>query len=118
VITDLTRVCEVLIGLPDVNVLGVVDHPGGALEVHVESRLNDRECVGCGRNGRVKDRSSVELVDLPCFGRPTGLVWVKFRLWCPKTACEVLSWVVTTAIAVVGAVRVWLDSSAGGSPQL
>jgi transposase len=94
VITDPTRVCEVLIGLPDVNVLGVIDHPDGPLEVHVESRLYDRECVGCGRDGRIKDRSRIELVDLPCFGRPTELVWVKVRLSCPNPACRVLSWTV------------------------
>jgi hypothetical protein len=30
---DPTRVCELLVGLPDVNVLGVIDDPGGALWV-------------------------------------------------------------------------------------
>jgi hypothetical protein len=37
--SDPTRVCELLVGLPDVNVLGVEDDPGVPLQVHVESRV-------------------------------------------------------------------------------
>ena len=35
---DPTRMCELLVGLPDVNVLAVEDRPGGPLGVHVETR--------------------------------------------------------------------------------
>ena len=93
-VTDPTRVCELLVGLPDVTVLGVVDLAGGPLEVHVESRGLDRSCVGCGRRGWVKDRDAVELTDLPCFGRATILVWHKTRLECPNPACAMASWTV------------------------
>ena len=34
----------------------------------------------------------VELVDLPCFGRPARLVWHKHRWRCPDEACAVVSW--------------------------
>jgi hypothetical protein len=40
----------------------------------------------------VKDRPMVELVDLPCFGRPARLVWHKHRWCCPDDACEAASW--------------------------
>ena len=33
---DATRMCELLVGLPDVNVLGVVDIVDGLLEVVIE----------------------------------------------------------------------------------
>ena len=36
--TEPTRMCELLVGLPAVRVLGVVDDVGGPLLVHVESR--------------------------------------------------------------------------------
>lgn len=40
----------------------------------------------------VKDRPPVELVDLPCFGRPARLVWRKHRWCCPRSGCSVGSW--------------------------
>jgi hypothetical protein len=46
----------------------------------------------CGTPAWVKDRPPVELVDLPCFGRPARLVWHKHRWRCPDGDCEVASW--------------------------
>jgi transposase len=37
----------------------------------------------------VKDRSVVELVDLPAFGRPARLMWRKRRWSCPAPSCPV-----------------------------
>jgi transposase len=34
-----------------------------------------------------------ELVDLPCFGRPTRLVWHKHRWRCPEASCLTTSWI-------------------------
>ena len=73
-----TRMCELLVGLPDVTVLGVVDGATG-LAVHIESRLARPSCPKCGSRARVKDRTVVELVDLPVFGRPARLLWRKHR---------------------------------------
>jgi transposase len=69
--------CELLVGLPEVNVLGLDDVVGQPLRVHVEVRASRPGCAGCGVFAHVKDRPIVELVDLPCFGRPTRLVWHK-----------------------------------------
>ena len=85
--------CELLVGLPDVTVLGVVDGPA-LLEVHVESRGLPRSCIGCERTGWVRARSKVTLVDLPCFGRATRLVWHKVRLSCPNPGCAMVSWTI------------------------
>jgi hypothetical protein len=35
---DPTRMCEILVGLPDVYVLGLVDKPGEPLKVFIEQR--------------------------------------------------------------------------------
>jgi len=37
VIVDPTRICELLVGLGEVNVLGADDETGGPVRVHVES---------------------------------------------------------------------------------
>ena len=89
-----TRMCELLVGLPEVEVRGVLDEPGVPLRVHVESRADQRWCKACGVRGRLKDWASVELVDLPCFGRPTRLVWHKQRWRCAEPACPAGSWTV------------------------
>jgi transposase len=92
VITDPTRVCELLVGLPDVNVLGVVDVADGPLWVHVESREARPSCPRCGSSVRVKDRADVGLVDLAVFGRQARLVWRKHRWACPNRSCSMGSW--------------------------
>jgi transposase len=84
--------CELLVGLPDVIVLGVEDERSDAVVVHVESRTERPGCVVCGTRAWVKDRPLVELVDLPCFGRPARLVWHKVRWCCPDGDCEMSSW--------------------------
>jgi transposase len=89
-----TRVCELLVGLPDVNVLGVDDDVDGPLRVHVESRSGQQWCRECGVRARVKDRPEVTLTDLTCFGRRVRLVWHKHRWVCPETACPAGSWTV------------------------
>ena len=86
-----TRMCALLVGLPDVTVLAVED-ADGPLRVHVEVPVAVMGCASCGTCARVKDRPVVELVDLPCFGRPTRLVWRKHRWACPDPDCETRSW--------------------------
>ncbi len=93
--TNPIRVCELLVGLPEVNVLGVADGGGDEpIRVHVECRLQRPACSGCGRTARVKERPEVELVDLPAFGRPVRLVWRKHRWQCPDPRCGQGSWTV------------------------
>jgi transposase len=90
--THATRMCERLVGLPDVNVLAVDDQPGQPIEVHVETRGGRPSCPGCGGLVVIKDRPPVRLVDLPCFGRPARLVWRKHRWACPAQECPIGSW--------------------------
>ena len=87
-----TRACELLIGLPAVNVVEVVEPLVGRLEVTIESRVATPPCPGCGQRAWVKDRPVVELVDLTCFGRPVTLRWRKHRWCCPRAWCRQGSW--------------------------
>jgi transposase len=93
-VLNATRVCEVLVGLPAVNVLDVAEALSldGRLLVTVESVLDAVSCPNCGERAWVKDRPVVELVDLTCFGRPVTLRWKKHRLWCPRPWCRQRSW--------------------------
>ena len=92
--TNPTRMCELLVGLPDVDVLAVEDVAGGPLRIHVRSRPSVAWCRECGSRASVKDRTTVTLVDLPCFGRPTRLVVHKVRMWCRDRVCDAGSWTV------------------------
>ena len=89
---DATRACELLVGLPAVNVLSVIEPLVGRLEVTVESRVSMPSCPTCALRVWVKDRPTVELVDLTCFGRPVTLRWRKHRFWCPRSWCPQRSW--------------------------
>jgi transposase len=76
---DPTRMCELLVGLPAINVLGIDDDRSDVVVMHIETCVGRPGCPACGIPAQVKDRPSVELVDLPCFGRPARLVWRKVR---------------------------------------
>lgn len=110
-IVDTTRMCEVLVGLPDVTVLGVVDVAERPVEVVVAQRVARPHCAACGALARVKDRPEVSLVDLPCFGRPARLVWRKHRWECPVISCRSGSWI--GGDARIAAPRMGLTDRAG-----
>ena len=59
----------------------------------------------------IKDRPSVELVDLPCFGRPARLVWRKRRWSCPDAVCAMRSW--TEELREIAAPRLVMTDRAG-----
>ena len=108
---DPTRVCELLVGLPAVTVLGVVDEHGAPIVVHIETRDPRPSCPRCAGVVVIKDRPVVELVDLPCFGRPTRLVWRKRRWSCPNSACAMGSW--TEDVPAIAASRLVMTDRAG-----
>jgi transposase len=89
---DPTRICELLVGLPDVNVLGVIDVAGMPVRVVIETRGPRPVCTRCAGGALIKDRPEVELVDLAAFGRPARLVWRKHRWECANDSCVVRSW--------------------------
>ena len=71
---DPERMVQLLVGLPNVNVLGV-DDGRESIEIHVECRHSRPGCPDCGVLAHLKDQRVVTLVDLPCFGKSTKLAW-------------------------------------------
>jgi transposase len=106
-----TRMCELLVGLPAVVVLGVDDDIDHALRVHVETRDTRPVCPGCAGVVVVKDRPSVELADLPCFGRPARLVWRKRRWSCPTRGCPTRTF--TEDVPAIAGSRLVMTDRAG-----
>ena len=109
--TDPTRMCELLIGLPEVRLLGVVDVVGEPMVIVVEQRTARPQCSSCGGPATVKERPPVSFADLPCFGRPVRMVWRKHRWACPAATCSVGSW--TGEDARIAAPRMGLTDRAG-----
>ncbi len=104
--------CALLLGLPDVTVIGIVDLAGAELVIHVEQAATERPaCGGCGQAAVVKDRADVLLVDLPVFGRAAKLAWRKHRWRCPNRSCAVGSW--TGEDARIAAPRLAMTDRAG-----
>ena len=107
---DPTRMCELLVGLGDVEVLSVGDEGGGPLRVHVRCRAARPPCGGCGGVLWSDGERAVVLVDLPAFGRRVRLVWHKRRWRCPRDGCEAGS--VTEQAAEIAPARALLTSRA------
>jgi hypothetical protein len=103
--------CELLVGLPDVTVLGIDDVAEEPLRVHIETRVPRPVCPTCGGRVWSKDRPVVELVDLAVFGRPARLVWHKHRWCCPDPDCERASW--TSQDARIAPPRLGMTDRAG-----
>ncbi|MBW3611559.1 MAG: transposase, partial [Actinobacteria bacterium] len=88
---DRTRWCELLVGLERVEVLDVV-RLLERLVVTVESTDRLMGCGACGTRATIKDRDRVELADLPAFGCPVTLVWLKRRWRCVEADCSAGTW--------------------------
>ena len=109
---DPMRMCELLVGLGDVEVLGVddegVDKP---LRVHVRRRALSPRCGDCGGLLWSKGERRVVLVDLPALGRAVRLVWHKRRWRCPRSGCGAGSF--TEQAAQIAPERALLTTRAG-----
>jgi transposase len=79
--TEPTRMCALLVGLPDVTVLGVAEWPEWLRVVIAMRALRPTCCATPAHGHGVRE---VELVDLEVFGRPARLVWRKQRWRCPS----------------------------------
>jgi transposase len=91
---DPIRMCELLVGLPDVDVIGVDQPEPGELIVVISAREHRPECGRCRTWAWVKDRREVDLVDLPAFGQTVVLRVIRTRWLCPRFTCGVGSWTI------------------------
>ena len=88
---DATGLAEALLGLDGFRVLDVDETPDEVI-VTVETTTDVVGCASCGVRARAKDRVRVEIRDLPCFGRPARLVWMKRRWRCADPDCDAKTW--------------------------
>lgn len=109
-LTDPIAISERLVGLTDVCIVGL-EEIDGPVRVHIESRTPRPGCSVCGVLAVVKDRTTVELVDLPCFGRAARLCWRKRRWCCPDGDCPNGSW--TEEVPSIAARRLVITDRAG-----
>lgn len=86
-----SALADALLGLPGFRVLEVTDTPGEVV-IRVETTLTTTGCGACGTRAAAHERREVALRDLPCFGRPTRLVWAKRRWRCPDVDCDAKTW--------------------------
>ena len=108
--SDPTRMCEILVGLGDVNVLSV-EEDGTAVTVTIETRATVAGCPSCGVVASSKGRRPVPLVDC-CQGfRTFVVVWLKRRWQCLEPACSTRSW--TEEDRSIAAPRLALTDRAG-----
>ena len=88
--TDPTRVCALVVGLSNVTIRGVGEWPLW-LRIEIETGADRPVCAGCGTPAWDHGQREVLLVDLPVFGRPTRLAWLKQRWRCPSPSCVVVT---------------------------
>ena len=84
---DSKRIAEILVGLSDINLIGVEENVKGPLRIHIESRGLRPLCPSCGGRVHQNGLRIVELVDLPAFGRNVLLIWSKRRWRCANKEC-------------------------------
>lgn len=82
---------DVLLGLTGFRVVTAVVE-ADELTVAIESSADRAYCASCGCRAQAQDRRSVSLRDLPCFGRPVRLIWLKRRWRCREQRCQAKTW--------------------------
>ncbi len=90
--TDPIKMCELLVGLPDVTVLGVKRHGDLRVDLHIQTNADVVGCSSCGVVASLKDWRVVAFADLPAFASPVTLYWHKRQWRCAQTSCPTGSW--------------------------
>ena len=89
--SDATGLAEALLGLDGFRVLEVSETPDEVC-ITVETTVDVIGCQRCGVRALAKQRRRVDIRDLPCFGRPGRLIWLKRRWCCCDPDCEARTW--------------------------
>ena len=82
--------CQLLVDLPDVHVVGIFGPSDQSIRVHVETGPQRPGCPLCGVLARSKDRDVVELVDPPPAAGHAPRV-AKRRWYCADADCPMKS---------------------------
>ncbi len=84
---DSMRIAEIIVGLSDINLLGVEENNEGPLRIHIECRSMRPLCPTCGGRVHQNGLRVTEVVDLPAFGRNVFIIWHKRRWRCAIKEC-------------------------------
>jgi hypothetical protein len=87
-----TRACELLVGLPALNVLEVSEPLVGHLEITVESIVTAPSCPNCGEEALGEGPAGGRAGRPDLFRPAVVLRWRKHRWRCPRTCCGQGSW--------------------------
>ena len=90
-----TSLAETLLGLDGFQILEVHE-TADELIINIDTKSTIVCCPACGVRAQAKDRMRVDMSDLPCFGRPARLVWMKRRWRCSDSDCDAKTWTETT----------------------
>jgi transposase len=88
-----------------------VERVDDVIIVTVETPRRVVGCPTCGVIARVKDRRTVELVDLAISGTPSRLRWRKRRFCCPEPTCPQGAW--TETEPTIASTRLTMTDRAG-----
>ena len=88
---DATGLAEALLGLDGFRVLAVDETPAEVI-VTVETTADWSGVRRCGVRARPRIAAGSTIRDLPCFGRPARLVWLKRRWRCADPDCAAKTW--------------------------
>lgn len=78
-------------GLDGFRVLAVTE-TSAEVVIEIETTVDRVGCSGCGVRAEAQDRMPVNVRDLPVFGRPARLVWLKRRWRCREPLCAERTW--------------------------
>jgi transposase len=84
--TDPLRMAAIMLGLRDVNVLGIDEDEDG-LVVDLEPASSPPQCPQCGKTLVVMGAENREVPGHSAFGRPTVLSWRLRRFRCNTAGC-------------------------------
>jgi transposase len=88
---DPVKMLELVLGIPDVRILGV-ESTTRHIRIELESTRDGARCSRCGSEAVLVGTRVEEMVDLPIMGTPPRLLVNRRRFECPSPTCGAKRW--------------------------